>query len=200
MLLYFCLCTDYNFSSACVIRTSYTASAHNCCTCRKIRSLNMLHKLLNSYVGIINLRNCTVKHLRQVMRRYICSHTYCNTAASVYEQCGYSGRKNCRLFSFFVKVWRKINRVLFNIFKENIGKLTHSRFCITVCSRRVTVNTTEVTVTVNKRVSHREILRKSYHCIVNRGITVGMIPTDYITYGSCRFEKRFVTCKIFLIH
>ena len=134
------------------------------------------------------------------MRRYICCHSYGNTGASVYQKRRNPCRENNRFSSFFIKVRRKVNRIFIYIFKQNICKLAHSCFRISVCSRGISVHGSKVSVTVYERVSHGKILSKSYHSVIYGCISVRMISTYNITYGCSRFKERLINGKVFFIH
>ena len=124
------------------------------------------------------------------MRRYICSHTYSYTYRTVYKKIRKFYRKNSRLVQLIIIVLSPVDSVFLYILQKLGSYLCHSRFCITVSSRRVAVNRTEVSVTVDKRVSHREILCKSYQCVIYRCVTVRVIFTENFTYRIGTFSVR----------
>ena len=149
-----CFGSHGNFTSAGRISGSYTASAHNNAACRKVRAGHIVHKTGKVNIGIINKRTSGVNGFAKVVRRNLCSHTYGDTVRTVYKQVRKSARKYGWLFKSVVKVRLKINRLFVNIGKHFARNLAHSRLCVSVCGRRVTVNRTEVTVAVNKHISH----------------------------------------------
>ena len=81
------------------------------------------------------------------------------------------------------------------------GELAHSCLGVSVGSRWVAVDGTEVTVAVDQHISHGEVLGKTYKGIVNRGVTVRMVTTQNCTNGVgaltvCLFRPQgiFVHC------
>ena len=134
------------------------------------------------------------------MCRNIRRHTNSDTYRSVYKKVRESCRKHRRLLTAVIKVRYKINDILFDIYKQRIGKACHSRFCITVSSRAVTVDRAEVTLTLNENISHREGLGKSYHCVINCGITVRMVSTEHVTDCGSRLSERLIVCEMVLVH
>ena len=65
------------------------------------------------------------------------------------------------------------------------GDLAQSRLGITVGSRGVAIDGTEVAVTVKERVAQRKGLCQTHHGSVNGSITVGVIVTQHVTHDGC---------------
>ena len=76
----------------------------------------------------------------------------------------------------------------------------HSRLGVTVCSRRVAVYVTEVTVSLNESVTEREILRHSYHRAVYGRVAVRMVSTKHVTDCGRGFSEGLIVGKIILVH
>ena len=77
------LCTDLKVPLTRRICSPDACHAHNNTCGRKIRTLDMLHKVSKRCFGVVyNLNNC-VDDLAEVVRRNICRHTDGNTVASV---------------------------------------------------------------------------------------------------------------------
>ena len=134
------------------------------------------------------------------MRRYRSRHTYGNTVAAVYEQIRYSRRKHRRFFFFFVEIRYEIYRFFVYVTQHLQCKRRHTRFRITHCRRAVSVHRTEVTVSVDEHVSCRERLRKSYHCIVDRAVSVRVVLTHYFSDNTRRLFMRLVRRNAELAH
>ena len=65
------------------------------------------------------------------------------------------------------------------------------KFClgVTHSSLRISVNTSEVTLSVHKWVTHREILRHFHHRIIHSHIAVRVIITQHISHHHRRLTK-----------
>ena len=92
-----------------------------------------------------------------------------------------AGRQNRRFFFGIVVVRNKVNRVFANVGEHFAGKLLKLDFGVTHGRGRVTVKTTEVTLTVNQRIAKRERLSQTNNRIVGGCITMRVIFTDHIT-------------------
>ena len=189
-----------DFSSTCCIGGTNTASAHDNTACRKVGSGHTLHNLCKLGIGIVNESTNCVNCFTEVMRRNFGCHTNGNTAWTVYEKVWKTAWKNSRFFKTVIIVWHKVNRVFLDIREHFKRNFTHSCLCITVSSRRITVHRTEVTVTVNKHISHGKILCKTNHCVINRGVTVRVIRTKHLTYRIGTLVVRLWRIKTDLIH
>ena len=117
------------------------------------------------------------------MRRDLRRHTDGDTAGTVHQQIRETAGQNGGFLQTVVVVGNKIDGVLVDIGEHFHGNFAHLRLGITVSSRRVAVDGTEVTVTVYQHVAHREILRQTHHCVINRGVAVRVISTQHGTDG-----------------
>ena len=115
------------------------------------------------------------------MRGNIRRHTDSDTVRAVYEKIGVSCGQNDRLHSRIVEVRIKVDRFFVYFTKHFESHFAHTRFCVSVCRRRVAVHGTEVTVSVYKRNVYREILRETNERVVNRTVAVRVIFTENVT-------------------
>ena len=134
------------------------------------------------------------------MRRNIGCHTNSNTGRTIYQQVWKAGWQNVWFLQTVVIVGTEIYCFFFNIRYHFHGSFAHSRFCITISSRRVSVNRTEVSVSVHKHIAHRKVLCQTYQCIINRSITMRMISAQYRTNCISTFTVSPVRIQIIFKH
>ena len=127
----------------------------------------------------------TVNDFTEVVRRNIGRHTYRNAHGAVNEKVRETGRKNHGFLLAVIEVRSEINDVFLNIRHHFVSELGKSRLRITVSSRAVTVHVTEVTVTVNQRISHVKGLCKTNHRVVYGSVSVRMVTSEYVTDRRC---------------
>ena len=159
-----------------VSRTN-TAATHNDTAGGEIRAGDMLHQIRHSHFRIIQHTDASIDHFRQVMGRNIGSHANGNTGRTVYQQIGETAGQNTGFFPGFVKVRIPVYCIPVNIPEHFVGHFGKPGFGITVSCRGVAIHRTEVTVAVHQHITHREILGKTHHSIIHRGIAVGVILT-----------------------
>ena len=134
------------------------------------------------------------------MSRHIRSHTNSNTSSSVTKQKRKFCWKNRRFHSSIVKVRNHIYRFFVDVRSHFLGNLRHLCFGITVSCRRVTGNSTKVTLRSYSCIPLSKILTKAHKGIVNRGITMRMIMTQNFTDNSSTFFWLATARKIKFIH
>ncbi len=117
--------------------------------------------------------------LTEVVGRDVGRHTNRNTRRAVDEQVGNTGRQNNRLLALLVEVGHEVNSFLLDIGEHDVCNLCHTRLGVTVSRRGVAVDGTEVTVTIDERITEGERLRHTYHqhdvcnlCHTRLGVTV----------------------------
>ena len=132
------------------------------------------------------------------MRWDICCHTNGDTCRTVYKKIWETRGENLWFFSGIVIVRQKIYGVFFYIGQHFCADFAHSCFCITISSRWVTVNRTEVSVTINEHISHREILCKTNKCVINGSITMWVVASENITDCCRTLFVWFIWSKIIL--
>ena len=128
-----------------------------------------------------------VEDLGQVVRRYLGRHTDGDALGTVYEQQRYACRQNLWLGQRFVIVWLKIDGLLFDIGEDLVGDLRQADLGVTHRGRIVAVDRAKISLPVDKRVTHREILRHTHDRVVNRRVAVRVIFTHDVADGAGRF-------------
>ena len=183
---------DQESAAACHIRLTDALPADNVGGGREVRAFNILHESVDGDVRVVDHRDNAVDHFTEVVRRNFGRHTDCDTGRTVDEKVREPRRKHHRLHLVLVEVRSEIDRVLSDIRHHLGGNFRHSRLGVTLGGRRVVVARTEVSVAVDKRVAHREVLRESYERVVNGGVAVGVILTHNVTDRRGAFSVRAV--------
>ena len=191
---------NHNVSLACFICQTNAVNTVNGCIGGEIGTFDVFHQVVHRALGVIHTVDGSVNYLTQVVRRNIGCHTNRNTHRAVYQQIGETGREYRRLLQTVIEVGHHRNDVLIKIAHHFIGNLIKTRFGITVCSCAVTVNRTKVSVSLNQRIAHREVLRHTNHCAVNSRVTVRVIATEYVTNGGCRLAEGLGMYQTILVH
>ena len=166
--------------------------AVNCACCREIRSFDILHQLIHGDVAVVDVGYDAVHHLRKVVGRHVGGHAHCDSGRAVHQQVGYFGRKHHRFLQRFVEVGLEVYRLLLYVNHHLLGNLLHAGFGVTHGGRAVTVYGSEVSLTVYQRVAHNPILGETRHGVINGGVPVWMVLTQYFTHNSGRFFCRAV--------
>ena len=95
-------------------------------------------------------------------------HSHCDAGGPVYQQRRQLGREHRRLVQRFIVVRDKIDRFFVQIGQHLMREPHHPDFRISHGRRRITVYGTEVSLSVNHRISQREILSHPYNGVIHR--------------------------------
>ena len=110
----------------------------------------------------------------QIVRRNIGGHADSDAGGTVDEKAGYARGQNDRLFFAFIEIGNEIDGFLFDVREHFFRDLRKARFGVPHRSRRIAVNGAEVSLAVDERIAHVEILGHADERVVHRRIAVGM--------------------------
>ena len=140
--------THYNATTSCQIGFTNAAYAIYISACREVGCFNVVHEFFYRDFRIINVSIAGIDNLRQVVWRHVCSHTYSNTGSTVNEKIWDTCRHYSRFIQCVIEISIKVDSFLVKVFHHGFSQLVQSCFCITHGSRAVTVNGTEVSLTI----------------------------------------------------
>ena len=148
---------------------------------RKSRARDVLHQLIDGQSAVVDQGQTGLNHFAQVVRRNIGRHTDGDTGRTVDQQVRDLGRHHSRDHLGAVIVRHPVHSFFVQVGQQFVGDLVHADFGITHCRRGVTVDGTEVPLTIHQRVAHGEILRHPHDSVIHGAVTVGVIFTDHVT-------------------
>ena len=193
--------SDTQLTCSCLVNPEQVIFIYYQTTCRKVRSLEIAHQPFDTDVVILHICLYRIYNLSQIVRRNTGCHADSDTIRPVYQQIRDSDRKYHRLLLCLIKVWHKIYYILIQIFKEYIlRQFLQSGFCISHGSCTVTLDRTEVSMSVDQCFAFLKILSHYHKCFVNRTVTMRVIFTHGITYDTGTFSVWPVITDAQFIH
>ncbi len=171
---------NVNFTATGTIGLFNTATAVNDSGGREVRARNVFHQPFNADVFVVNVCQAAVDDFRQVMRRNVGRHTYGDTGRTVHQQVRDFCRHDVRDFLRAVIVVDEINRLFFEIGHQLMSDLRHTDFRITHRCGGVAIDRTKVTLAIDQHITQGERLRHTYDGVINGGITMRVVFTDYV--------------------
>ena len=174
--------------------------AHNDAAGREIRPLDAFHQVVQRAVGIFNEQIQPVNDLAQIVRRDVRCHADRDADRAVDQKIRVTRRQNDWLLQTIVIVGHPVDGILVNVCDHFEGELCHLRLGVTVGSRRVAINGTEVAVTIDQRIAQRKVLRQSHERVINGSVTVRMVTTEHRTNGVGALAVRLVRRQLVLVH
>ena len=134
------------------------------------------------------------------MGRDIGSHTYGNTGGTIYQKIGITAGEYSGFLFRFIKVRYEIYRIFIDIGQHLHGNLGKPGLCITHGGRAVAVLGTEVSVSVNQRISCGPLLGHINQRPVNGAVAVGMVLTHGIADDTGALSVRLIRTVVQLYH
>ena len=148
--------------------------------CGEVGTLHIVAHLAWLHIGIVDVGTNGITTLREVVGSHIGSHTHSDTVGTIDHQQGDAGGQYGRLQLGVIEVVYEVNRVFINVGHYLVGNLAHSCLGITHSRRRVAVHRTEVTLTVNQRVTQAPRLCHTTHCVIHGAVAVGVELTEHV--------------------
>ena len=153
-----CHCADTDLATSCTVSFLDSTCTKDRRSCREVRTFDNLKKLFHRCLAIffhnvINDLNNGINRLTKIVRWNVGCHTNSDTGSTIYQQIRKTCRKYNRLTFCLIKVRLEINSIFVDVCKHLHGNLAETCLCISHGSRTVTIHGTEVSMSVNKRIS-----------------------------------------------
>ena len=143
----------------------------------EVGTFDVFHQIHHGSIRAIDGVHDRIHDLAEVVRRHVGGHSHGDTCGTVKEQIGELGRKHGRLPEGLVEVPDHVHGVLVYIGQEIAGHLGETRLGVPHGGCGIPVNGTEVTLSVDQRISEGERLSQPHHRIVRCDVSVGVILT-----------------------
>ena len=198
-------CADTDLSASGPVGIFNSAHPENLGASRKIRSLDDMHDFIKGGLSvlfnlIIDDFDYSTNNLPEIMRRNIRCHADSDSRCAIDQKIRNSCRKNGRLFFRIIEVRNKVNRILVHVTNHLHRDFAQPCLCITHCRGSVSVDRTEVSMTVNEGIPHIPVLRHRDKRSVNGRVSVRMIFSHRITDNTGTFSVRLVGSVIQFYH
>ncbi len=167
---------------------------------REVRTGHVLHQRVDRDLGIVDDGDGRVDHLGQVVRRNVRGHADRDAGRAVDQQVRDTGRQDRRFQFLLVVVRREVDGFLVDVGEQVVRELGHARFGVSHRRGGVAVDRTEVALPVHEHVAQRERLRHAHQRVVDRGIAVRVVLTDYVTDDTRRLVVRLVAVRAEFVH
>ena len=182
--------THHDTAATCLIGITNTLQTIDIGTCGEVGARDILHQTVGVDVGVVDIGTAAVNHLTEVMGRHVGSHTDGNTVTTVHQQIGNLGRHDGGLLQGVIEVRRHVDRLFLEVVHDMLTHLRETALGISHGSGRVTVHRTEVTLTVDERITHVPVLGHTDEGTIDGTVAVGVILTKYLTYYARTFFIR----------
>ncbi len=127
-------------------------------------------------------------------------HTHGNPGRTVGQQMRKGRGHNHGFFQSAVIIGAKIDGIFSQAVHQAFSNRRQPRLGISRCSRIIAVNIAKISLPINQRIAHIEILRQTRHRIINRGIPMRVIVAHHIARDFGRLAKASRRCQPQLAH
>ncbi len=148
---------------------------------RKIRTLDEAHELIDRRIRLVDQMANAIHQFVEIMWRNIGRHTYGDTHSAIQQKLRKFGWENRRLFMHAIEIRNEIDGILLDIQKHLLGDRGKLRFRVAIRSSPVAIHGTEVSLSPDKRIPQRKILRHTDHRVVHRRIAMRVIFSQHFT-------------------
>ena len=146
------VCPDLEPSTSGLVCGPYPGKAVDRTSGGEIRTLDELHELLEGRIRVVDGVRYRVTDLPQVVRGHLGGHSDGDSVGTVHQQVGELGREDGRLLEGTIVVVHHVHGLLVEVGHEVTGHLGHPGLGVTHSCGTVTVDGTEVTLSVHERI------------------------------------------------
>ena len=156
------------------------ARLHNHATGGEIRPRHVVQQGFITGIRRLDQMQAGADQLFDVMRRNIGRHAHGDPCGPVGQKVREGGGQHHRFVERAIVVFAEINGVFIEAFQQRLSRGGHPCLSVTRGSWVIAVNVAEVTLTVDQRVAHVEVLRQTRHGVINRGVPVRVIVAHHV--------------------
>src|SRR6266849_6639237 len=141
----------------------------------KIRAGDELHDFFESGVGLFDQQHRGVDDFPQIVWRNVGSHANGDAAGAIDQEIGDARGKDKGLLARLIEVGNEIDGLFFEVGENVFANFRQPRLGVPHGSRRIAVHGAKVSLAVDKRVAHVEVLREADKRGINDGFAVRVI-------------------------
>ena len=166
----------------------------------KVWSGHLGNQFVNACVRVMQKMAARVHGFSEVVRRNVRCHTDRNTRRTVHQKVRKFRREHHRFFFGVIKVRNKVDGVFVEVVQHGVRNLRKTALRVTHGGRPVAVNGTEVTLTGNKRIAHRKVLREAHQRLVGSLVAMRVVLTDHVTHNTRALFGGIIEGVVELVH
>ena len=167
---------------------------------RKIRTGHDLHDFFQRRVRLVDQNDRGVHDFAQIVRRNVRGHADGDAAGAVHQQIRNARRQDERLFARLVKVGNEIDGFFFEVGENVFADFRETRFGVPHGRRRIAVDGTEISLAVDQRVTHVEVLRQADERGIDDGFAVRVVVAGGVAADLGAFAVAAIRREAEVVH
>jgi len=169
-------------------------------TRREVRPLEYLHQAFVLDMWVVDQLERRVDHFGDIVRRDVRRHADGDPTRAISEQVWKQPRHQLWFLLFAVVGRDEVDGPGIEPFHQLHRGLGQTRFGIAIRSGIIAINIAEIALPFDQGISQRKILREPHHCVIGRGVAVGMVFADHFSHDPRRFFEGVRWIKLELTH
>src|SRR5260221_7096423 len=150
----------------------------------KIRTGHELHYFFQCGVRLFDEQHGGVDDFAEIVRRDVRGHADGDAAGAIDEQVGNARREHEGFFAGLIEVGNEVDGLFFEVSENVFADFRETGFCVPHGRRGIAVHGAKISLAVDERVAHVEVLREADERRVNdrfavRVIVAGGVAADF---------------------
>ena len=166
----------------------------------EVRSLHVRAQRRDVTVRLVDQVLGSSGDLADVVRRDVRGHADRDARRAVDEQVGEPRRQHRRVLQPVVEVGHPRDRVLLDVIQHRNGELGEARLGVPIGRGAVTVDRSEVPLSIDQRVTQREVLHHAHERVVDRRVAVRVVLAQHVSHHRRALLVRAARLKPELVH
>ena len=167
---------------------------------RKIRAGHNLHDFFQWRVRFVEQNHRGFHDLAQIVRRNVRGHADGDAAGAVHQQIRNARRQNEGLFAGLIEVRNEIDGFFFEVGENVFADFRETRFRVPHGRRGIAVDGAEISLAVDQRVTHVEVLRQANQRGIDDGFSVRMVVAGGVAADLGAFAVAAVGGEAEVVH
>ena len=167
---------------------------------RKIRAGHEMHQLIETELRIVDERDARRNDFAQIVRRHVRRHADRDAGRAIDEEIRQARRQHRRFLFLLIVVRDEIDRFLVEIGEQFGRQAFQTAFGVAHRRGVVAIDRSEVALSIDERITQREILRHAHQRVVDRGIAVRMVFTHHLADDARAFDVRAIPDVVGFLH
>ena len=155
---------------------------------------------LSGRVGLVDQQDGGVDDFAQIVRRNVGGHADGDAAGAVDQQIRNARRKDEGLFAGLIEIGNEVDGFFFEIGENIFGNFGEARFGVPHGRGRIAVDGAEISLAVDERVAHVEILREANERGIDDRFTVRMIIAGSVAADFGAFAVAAIGGQAEIVH
>src|SRR5216684_2211059 len=167
---------------------------------RKIGARNNFQDFLQRCVWLFHQQNRGVHDFPQIVWRNVGGHADCDAARAIDQKIWNARRQHHRFFAGLIEIGNEINGFFFQVGQNIFADFRQARFRVPHRRGWIAINGSEISLSIDQRVAHVEVLRLPHQRRVNHRFAVRMVVAGSVAANFCALAVAAIGGQAQIVH